>query len=116
MGSEARMAYDDTWQERFSDLLATPEQAVARIKPGQRVFVGTGCAEPVALVRALTRRAHELADVEIVQLLTKGDAPYASAEFSDRFRINSFFIGSAIRDHIQEGLGGYTPMLLSDIP
>lgn len=104
------------WQEAYSDMLATPGQAAKLIKPGQRVFIGTGCGEPVALVEALTERAHELADVEIIQLLAKGMAPYADRRFSGSFKVNSFFIGTAIRQHIQEGLGDYTPVLLSDIP
>ncbi|OGQ87564.1 MAG: 4-hydroxybutyrate CoA-transferase [Deltaproteobacteria bacterium RIFOXYD12_FULL_56_24] len=108
--------FDPDWQEKYSDMLATPYQAAARIKPGQRVFIGTACAEPVLLVKALTERACELADVEIIQLLTKGDAPYASRSLADCFTVNSFFIGANIREHIQQGLGNYTPTLLSDIP
>ena len=111
-----KMAAINDWQERYRDMIATPQQAAKLIKPGQRVFIGTGCAEPVALVNALTDRANQLADVEIIQLLAKGEAPYASRQLSDCFRVNSFFIGTAIRSHIQEGLGDYTPVLLSDIP
>ncbi len=108
--------FDPDWQEKYSDMIATPYQAAAKIKPGQRVFIGTACAEPVLLVKALTERARELADVEIIQLLTKGDAPYASISLVDCFSVNSFFIGANIREHIQQGLGNYTPTLLSDIP
>ena len=108
--------YDKEWKEKYAFMTATPKQAVAKIKPGQRVFIGTACAEPVDLVNALTNRANELADVEIIQLLTKGDAPYASRQLADCFSVNSFFIGKSIREHIQQGLGDYTPMLLSDIP
>lgn len=108
--------YDELWQEKYADMIATPQKAVSKLKPGQRVFVATGCAEPVELVQALTDRAHELTDVEIVQLLTKGDAPYADRQYADNFSINSFFIGTRIRKHIMEGLGSYTPVLLSDIP
>lgn len=108
--------FDPDWQQKYSDMIATPYQAAARIKPGQRVFIGTACAEPVLLVKALTERARELADVEIIQLLTKGDAPYASSSLADCFSVNSFFIGANIREHIQQGLGNYTPILLSDIP
>ncbi|MBU4407266.1 MAG: 4-hydroxybutyrate CoA-transferase, partial [Proteobacteria bacterium] len=108
--------YDPDWQQKYSDMIATPYQAAAKIKPGQRVFIGTACAEPVLLVKALTERACELADVEIIQLLTKGDAPYASRGLADCFSVNSFFIGANIREHIQQGLGNYTPTLLSDIP
>jgi acyl-CoA hydrolase/GNAT superfamily N-acetyltransferase len=107
---------DPAWREKYRDMLVTPRQAAQRIKPGQRVFIGTGCAEPVPLVKALTDRAHELADVEIIQLLAKGEAPYANRQLADHFTVNSFFIGTAIREHIQEGLGDYTPVLLSDIP
>ena len=108
--------YDRDWQKKYHDMISNAQQAVKRIKPGNRVFIGTGCAEPLELVNALTRRARELADVEIIQLLTKGDAPYASKDLIDCFFVNSFFIGQSIREHIREGLGNYTPMLLSDIP
>lgn len=114
--NDQTMTYDSNWQQKYADMIAGPAQAAARIRPGQRVFIGTACAEPVSLVRALTARAGELADVEIIQLLTKGDAPYASRQLADCFTVNSFFIGSNIREHIQQGLGDYTPMLLSDIP
>lgn len=97
-------------------MIATASQAAKHIKPGQRVFIGTGCAEPVELINALTGRAGELTDVEIVQLLAKGEAPYASDKFADNFSVNSFFIGTTIRGHIQAGVGAYTPILLSDIP
>ncbi|VAW37852.1 4-hydroxybutyrate coenzyme A transferase [hydrothermal vent metagenome] len=110
------MEYDNNWQEKYSDMIATARGALARLRPGQRVFVGTGCAEPLALVSAMTDRAGQLADVEIIQLITKGDAPYADKRLADCFTINSFFIGSNVRNMIQEGLGNYTPILMSDVP
>lgn len=105
-----------TWTERFSDMIATADEAVERVRPGQRVFVGTGCAQPVELVRALARRSAGLSDCEIVHLLTMGDAPYAERELSQFFRVNSFYVAENVREIIQEGLGDYTPVFLSDIP
>ncbi len=58
------VAYDKEWQEKYRDMIATPQQALKRLRPGQRVFIGTGCAEPVGLVEALTNRAGELTGVE----------------------------------------------------
>ncbi len=110
------MEYDGDWQKKYSDMITTSAGALARLRPGQRVFVATGCAEPLALVSAMTDRAGQLADVEIIQLITKGDAPYADKRLADCFTINSFFIGSNVRDMIQEGLGNYTPILMSDVP
>jgi len=41
---------------------------------------------------------------------------YAHKELAQYFRVNSFFIAENVRDIIQEGLGDYTPVFLSDIP
>jgi len=108
--------FDPNWQETYRPMIMTAKAAMRSLRPGQRVFIGTGCAEPQELVQALTDRAHELLDIEIIHLLTKGEAPYAAKQFADCFRVNSFFIGQNVRDQIQEGRGDYTPVLLSDIP
>jgi len=108
--------YDPNWQEKYKSMIVSPDEAVKRIRPGQRIFVGTGCAEPLQLVQALTRRATELPDTEIIHLLTFGDAPYAHREMTQYFRVNSFFIAENVRNIIQEGLGDYTPIHLSDVP
>src|SRR5512140_2769051 len=110
------LTYDSAWKEKHKASLATPEEAVKRIRPGQRIFIGTGVAEPLELVSALTKRAYELPDTEILHLLTFGDAPYAHRELAQYFRVNSFFIAENVRDIIQEGLGDYTPIFLWDIP
>jgi len=110
------LSFDPHWQDKYRAMVATAQQAVLRLRPGQRVFIGTGCAEPLELVSALTKRAYDLPDTEIVHLLTFGEAPYAHRELAQFFRINSFFIAENVRDIIQEGLGDYTPVFLSEIP
>ncbi|MBK9139792.1 MAG: GNAT family N-acetyltransferase [Verrucomicrobia bacterium] len=114
--STKTVSFDPDWQAKYQSMVATPQEAVARIRPGQRIFIGTGCAEPLQLVSALTKRAVELPDTEIVHLLTFGNAPYAHKEMTQFFRVNSFFIAENVRDIIQEGLGDYTPIHLSDLP
>lgn len=110
------MQYDKNWQQKYEDMISTPARALSHVQSGQRVFIGTGCAEPVGLVAAMTKRAGELADVELVQLITKGKAPYADKRLAESFTINAFFIGSNVRNMIQEGMGDYTPILMSDVP
>ncbi len=110
------IAYDPNWQTEYLEMVMTPEAAVAEIHPGKRIFIGTGCAQPLQLVKALTDRAKKLPDTEIVHLLTRGEAPYAEKGIAANFRINSFFIAENVRDIIQEGLGDYTPLFLSEIP
>ncbi|RUM47442.1 MAG: 4-hydroxybutyrate CoA-transferase [Desulfocapsa sp.] len=110
------MEYDPGWKETYKDMIKTPKRALSQLQSGHRVFLGTGCGEPTVLVEAMTKIAGNLADVEIVELLTKGNAPYADKKFSSCFKVNSFFIGHNVRDLIQEGRGDYTPVLMSDIP
>lgn len=104
------------WRKQYESKRMTAGEAVAHIKPGERVFIGTGVAAPMDLVRALTDHAGELADVEIIHLLTFGEAPYAETKLSESFRVNSFFIAENVRSVINEGMGDYTPIFLSDIP
>ena len=106
----------ENWQQGHADMLATPQEAAALIKSGQRVFIGTGCGEPEEIVHALADRGQQLRDVDIVHLLTFGQARYARRELARYFRVNSFFISSNVREIIQEGMGDYTPIFLSDIP
>ncbi len=109
-------SFDPDWILKYASMISTPDQAVERLRPGQRVFIGTGCAEPRALVQALSRRARQLADTEIIHLLTFGEAPYADKEMCQYFRVNSLFIAKNVREVIQQGTGDYTPIHLSDIP
>ncbi len=94
----------------------SPQQAVAEIRSGQRVFVGSNCAEPQTLVEALTARADNLSDTEIVHILTLGIAPYSEARFENKFRHNAFFIGANVRDAINHARADYTPIFLSEVP
>lgn len=110
------MEYDVQWQERYQALIATPKKALAHLKSGHRVFIGTGCGAPQELIAAMMARANELVNVEIIQLITKGDAPYAQEKLAEAFTINAFYISSNVRNVIQQGLGDYTPILLSDVP
>ena len=104
------------WQTRFKDKTRTPEQAVATIRRGDKVFIGSGAAEPQILVKALIDSAGRLADTRIMHIMTLGVAPYTEEKFTDQFRHNAFFIGANTRKAVSEGRADYTPVFLSEIP
>jgi acyl-CoA hydrolase/GNAT superfamily N-acetyltransferase len=93
----------------------TAKEALACVRRGTRVFVGSGCAEPVLLVEALAAR-DDVADVEVLHIMTLGHAPYARAVGDRRFRHNAFFIGANVRDAVASGAADYTPVFLHEIP
>jgi acyl-CoA hydrolase/GNAT superfamily N-acetyltransferase len=103
------------WKERFRDKVFPANEAVQCVLPGQRVFVGSGAAEPQVLVEALTSR-EDLSDNEIVHILTLGIAPYAQPKLGTRFRHNAYFIGPNVREAVSQGRADYTPIFLSEIP
>ncbi|HEX9828176.1 MAG TPA: acetyl-CoA hydrolase/transferase C-terminal domain-containing protein [Flavobacteriaceae bacterium] len=92
------------------------EKAVKIVKSNHRVYLQAAAAAPQVLIRALSARHEELRNVEICQLHTEGDAPYANPELRDSFHVNSFFIGKNIRHTLQAGNGSYTPVFLSELP
>jgi acyl-CoA hydrolase/GNAT superfamily N-acetyltransferase len=110
------MTMDENWAATWSRKVTTPEGAVAMIRPGRRILIGSGAAEPLTLVEALASHGTHLADNEIVHLLTLGPAPYVAPEFAARFRHSAFFIGSNVREAVHEGRADFVPVFLSEIP
>jgi 4-hydroxybutyrate CoA-transferase len=92
------------------------DEAVAAIRSGDRVFIQGVAAAPQQLVKAMTARAPQLRDVEIVHLHTEGVAPYARPEYADSFRTNALFIGANIREAVASGQADYIPVFLSEVP
>ena len=104
------------WQEKYQSKVSTPQDAVNKVKSGQRVFIGSGAAEPQLLVKALADRGQELSDTQITHILTLGVAPYADPKLKDGFRHNALFIGPNVREAVAEGRADFTPVFLSEVP
>ncbi|UCD49135.1 MAG: GNAT family N-acetyltransferase [Phycisphaerales bacterium] len=104
------------WLARFSHMVVSPEEAIGRIRPGHRVFLGSACGQPQALVRALLNRARELDDLEIIHLVTLGEPAALHTELAERFRLRPFFIEGGAENSTHGCVGDHTPVLLSDIP
>jgi 4-hydroxybutyrate CoA-transferase len=92
------------------------DTAVSRIRSGDRVFVHSIAAAPQHLVQALTRRADELRDVEVVHIHTEGDAPYAAPALAESFHVNNLFVGANIRRTMAPAEPDYIPIFLSEVP
>jgi 4-hydroxybutyrate CoA-transferase len=104
-----------SWEAEYSSKLQTADDALRFVESGMRVYIQPGCAEPETLVEALIRRAPFVRDVEIVHMMTMGCAPYVAPEMAAHFRHNAVFIGSNVREAINDGRADYTPIYLSEI-
>ncbi len=95
--------------------MVSAAEAVSVIQSGQRVYVHQGCAEPEPLIEAMTARAGELRNVEVVHMALMGIAPYAQSQFKDNFRHNALFIGANVREAVQQRRADYIPIFLGEI-
>src|SRR5208282_4962188 len=112
---ENRRPPEMSWEKEYQKKLQTPDQALRCVESGMRVYIQPGCAEPETLVEALMRRGPSVHDVEVVHMLTMGCAPYVAPEMEGHFRHNAVFIGSNVREAINDGRADYTPIYLSEI-
>ncbi len=104
------------WKDRYRNKITGAGAAISRVRPGARIFIGTGCGQPQLLVSELVSNNNDIIDAEIYHLLTHGDAPYISEEYSKKFRTCSFFLSPNVREGIVSGRGDYVPIFLSEIP
>jgi acyl-CoA hydrolase len=93
----------------------TPEEAVAKVTNGAKIFIHGACATPTPLLNALAART-DLEGVELYHLHTGGEWKFSAPEHAGRFISNSFFTGEALRKPIEEGRADFIPIFLSDIP
>ncbi len=106
-----------SWLDIYKSKIVDARTALERtISSGDRVMLNANCAQPQALVDALSELAPDLRDVEVVQLLALGKADYVRKELVGNLRLNAFFIGPGVRDAVNAGAADYTPVFLSEIP
>ncbi len=106
----------DLRKRSYDDKKYTLTEALSLIKTGDHIFIGSACGEPQYLVKGLVEKADHLADNEILHVHTLGVAPYTEPRYSDRFRMNAFFVGINTRQAVAEGRADYTPVFLSQLP
>ena len=99
----------------YRNRLGSADDALRFVRSGMRVYIQPGCAEPETLVEALIRRGPHVEDVEIVHMMTMGNAAYVAPEMEGHFRHNAVFIGANVREAVNAGRADYTPINLSEI-
>ncbi len=95
----------------------SPEKALEKVKPGMSIFVGTGVAEPRTLVRHLmSLEAANLQDLQLIQIVSLGDAITMEERLLRRFRLKTFFSGWVASEAITAGRVDLIPSRFSQIP
>jgi acyl-CoA hydrolase/L-amino acid N-acyltransferase YncA len=107
------------WADSYIEKKVAADEAIARIRSGHRVFIGSGCGEPQHLVQALTERANRFSGLEIVRLLGRETASLTAIADKTKdtsLNIRSIYLGSAKSESIAIHKRFITPMNMSDVP
>ena len=105
--------HTDNWKSK----VVSPETVTSRIKPGMSIFVGTAGAEPRTMVRHLMSADEKnLEDLELIQLVSLGDAVSLQALQSQKFRLTTFFSGWVADEAIAAGRVDLIPSRFVKIP
>ncbi len=113
------MAVSTYWADNYVEKRCSAQEAIGRIKAGQRVFIGSSCGEPQYLIKKLADASDTFTDIEIVRLLSLESTPLtliADKTKDQSFNIRSFYLGSAKPKSLARNKRFITPMNLSAIP
>ncbi|MEN6474122.1 MAG: GNAT family N-acetyltransferase [Syntrophaceae bacterium] len=103
--------------QSWNDKLVSPTAALTHIRPGMKIFIATGVSEPRALVsRLMAEEAHNLQDLEVIQLVSLGELITLPGLKSRRFRLKTFFSGWAASEAVSGGFVDLIPCRFSRIP
>ena len=93
----------------------TASEAIQLIQSNQRVFLHGSAATPVNLINEIIAQKERLHQVELVSISQVG-IDLNSEELEGHFYINSLFVSDSNRRAINNGMGDYVPVFLSEIP
>jgi acyl-CoA hydrolase/GNAT superfamily N-acetyltransferase len=113
------MAVTTYWADKYIANRRSGADAIAMIRPGWRVFIGSSCGEPQHLMRELTNAFESLKDIEIVRLFSLETTPLtliANKTGDQALNIRSFYAGSARTKGIARNQRFLTPINLSAVP
>ena len=107
------------WPDEYVKKRMNAQEAMSRIKSGQRIFIGSSCGEPQYLVRSLVEHADQFMDLEIVRLMSLEKSPITMLANENRiaqFNIRNIYQGSAGAKHLAANKPFITPMNISAVP
>ncbi|MDS4042238.1 MAG: GNAT family N-acetyltransferase [Candidatus Competibacter sp.] len=96
--------------------LKTPAEAVAMVKSGDQIYLGTGCATPRVLARALELHKGDLANITLFHFLTDGALPHDRETVRTRFQHRCFFVGMDVRAAVKQRQADYIPISIAQVP
>lgn len=104
------------WEKIYHDRSMSAREAIRLIQNGDRVVIGHAAGVPLAITDVMAEHKEDYRDVEIMQMVSMGNAKFAEPGTEGHFHLNSMFLGAHSRQAVKEGRGDFTPCCFSEIP
>lgn len=104
----------EPWKQRFAPKLVSAEEAVARLKNGDRIYLGSICSEPRTIIRAIADSP--LSDISMLQFLNGREAAALAKTASQKFTLKTFFRPRRTDQSEPQSDADYVPLFHSQIP
>ena len=97
--------------------IVSAETVLEKIEPGMNIFFGTGVAEPRFLIKQIMESDRvNLQDLQLIQIVSFGEALSFRGLTSQKHRLKTFFSGSVASEAITMGTIDLIPSRFSRIP
>jgi acyl-CoA hydrolase len=104
-------------KNKWKNLVVSPEEVLAYIKPGMTIFLGSGVAEPRTLMKCLIDSGlSNTNDLELIQLTSHGDILSLKKLDYQNYRLKTFFSTWVASEFIVAGSVDLIPGRISQIP
>ena len=104
------------YTELYQSKLITASEAVKHIPSNCRVVTGHAAGEPTHIVDAMVENYLQYENVEVLHLLSLGNAGYVRPEMAGHIRHNGVFLGGNTRDAVFEGRADFSPIFFYMVP
>ena len=105
-----------TWQEIYQSKLTTAEEAIKLIHDGDKIVTGFACGEPIHIEKTLAAHYKEYKNLEIINMLTLVESPWAMQEFKGHIKLNTLFASKSTRASVNSGDSEFTTSHFYQIP
>jgi 4-hydroxybutyrate CoA-transferase len=104
--------------DQYKKKKITADDLAGILKPGMKVYLEQGPAEPMSIVEGLMNQAGSIGAIELIVLPMPGvnKVLFATGEYLNHWRIYAFFGGQPLRGGIAEKKIEYIPVNVSEIP
>jgi acyl-CoA hydrolase/GNAT superfamily N-acetyltransferase len=108
------------WADNYITKCCSAEEAINSIRPGQRVFIGSACAEPQILVKELAAVAKRKTGLEVIRMMSQETASLseiANQTHDLSLNIRNVYLGGvSSADFLSRNMRFVTPMNISEVP